>query len=280
MKQSADTQPTISQHHENGAVNDQTKESRIRLVLLDDHCLFRESLGRLLASEPDFEVAGGCGTSADALEILKGSMVDMVLLDFDIGAEHGNDFISAALKAGYQGRFLIVAGSVDVRNSAIALKLGASGIFLKSEAPNRLIQAIRLVESGVVWVDQTIVQLLADQLIDRSPRLENKRSIGPLETRERNVLLGILGGLTNRKIGDNMGLSESSVKNIVQRLFGRAGVKTRSQLVRAALEGSLDAAGALVKPPRNEMSKASPPKSHGRRRSLAVNMPAVRQSDE
>jgi two-component system, NarL family, nitrate/nitrite response regulator NarL len=126
-------------------MNDQTPESRIRLILLDEHGLFRASLGRLLASEPDLEVAGECGTSAEALEAIRGSTVDVVLLDFDVGAEHGNDFISAARQAGYQGRFLIVAGSADVRNSAIALKLGASGIFLKSEAPDRLVQAIRLV---------------------------------------------------------------------------------------------------------------------------------------
>ena len=162
----------------NAAMNDQTQESRIRLVLLDDHGLFRASLGRLLASEPDFEVAGECGTSAEALEVLKGSTVDVVLLDFDVGTEHGNDFISAARQGGYQGRFLIVAGSADVRNSAIALKLGASGIFLKSEAPDRLVQAIRLVENGGIWVDQRIIQLLADQLINRYPRLEDQRSSG------------------------------------------------------------------------------------------------------
>jgi two-component system nitrate/nitrite response regulator NarL len=219
-------------------MNDQMQKSRIRLVLLDDCGLFRASLSRLLASEPDLEVAGECSTCAEALEILKESTVDLVLLDFDVGAELANDFIFAARQAGYQGRFLILAGSEDVRNSAIALKRGASGIFLKSEAPERLIQAIRLVGNDGIWVDQRIIQLLADQLVDGRPRLEDQKADW-LEDRERNVLQGILGGLTNRKIGDKIGLSESSVKNVVQRLFGKSGVKTRGQLVRAALEGSL-----------------------------------------
>jgi DNA-binding NarL/FixJ family response regulator len=161
--------------------------------------------------------------------------VDVVLLDFEVGPDHGTDFISAARQAGYQGRFLIVAGLADVRNSAIALKLGASGVFLKSEAPDRLVQAIRLVSDGGIWVDPKIIQLLADQSI-HTPDLP---SSGPLADRERNVLQGILEGLSNRKIGDHLGLSESAVKNIVQQLFTRAGVRTRSQLVRAALEGSL-----------------------------------------
>src|ERR1700693_2626702 len=109
----------------------QTDENRIRLVLIDDHGLFRASLGCLLASEPGFQVTGECGTSAEALEVLKRSGADIILLEFDLGSERGSEFISAARQAGYQGRFLIVTGAADARNSALALKLGASGIFLK-----------------------------------------------------------------------------------------------------------------------------------------------------
>lgn len=213
--------------------------NQIRLAILDDHGLFRASVGHFLASEPDFEVAGVCGTSAEALEILHGSAVDVTLLEFDLGAEHGNSFIATARRAGYQGRFLIVAGAADVRNSALALKLGASGIFLKSDVPERLLQAIRTVANGEVWVDPRVIQLLAEQLVERDQQLEDQRYVIPLAARERKVLLGILGGLTNKKIGGKIGLAESSVKAILQGLFIKAGVRTRSQLVRAALEGSL-----------------------------------------
>jgi DNA-binding NarL/FixJ family response regulator len=202
-----------------------------------------------------------CGTSAEALGVIKASAVDVVLLDFDVGTEHGNDFISVARQAGYQGRFLIVAGSADVRNAAIALKLGASGVFLKSEPPDRLVQAIKLVADGGIWVDQTIIQRLADQLVDWYARPDAQGPRGPLDERERNVLLGILSGLTNRKIGDNMGLSESSVKNIVQRLFGKGHVKTRAQLVRVALEGSLGSAHEFLTRKQKETLNGIPPKS-------------------
>jgi DNA-binding NarL/FixJ family response regulator len=255
-------------------MNHPTPEGRIRLVLLDDHGLFRASLARMLATEPDLEVAGECSNSAEALEALKGSTADVVLLDFDVGKEHGNDFIAAARQAGYQGRFLIVTGAANVGDSAIALKLGASGIFLKSETPARLVQAIRLVGSGGVWVDQKIIQLLVDRLINPHPALEAQKLSGLLEERERKVLLGILSGHTNRKIGENMGLSESSVKNIVQRLFGKAGVKTRSQLVRMAFEGSLGAGQQLIQPP-NEIANDTSLKSRERGRSLAADPPAV-----
>jgi DNA-binding NarL/FixJ family response regulator len=114
-----------------------------------------------------------------------------------------------------------------VRDAAVALKLGAAGVFLKSEAPERLIQAIRLVANGQAWVDQGVIQLLASQY--------DRRSGGLLTNREQKVLFGILGGLTNKRIGDSVGLSESSVKGVVQQLFSKAGVRRRSQLVRVAL---------------------------------------------
>ncbi len=223
-------------------MTDLTGENPIRLVLLDENGLFRASLCRFLSSEPGFEVAGECSTFEEALQLMNRSLVDLVLLHLDLGSEDGNEFMSAAREAGYRGRFLIVTGTADARNSAIALKLGASGIFLKSEPPNRLVQAIRLVASGDVWVDQKVIQLLADQLVDRYLQIEDHGSRNILGDRDQKVLLGILGGLTNKKIGGGLGLSESSVKNIVQQLFQRAGVRTRSQLVRVALEGSLGTA--------------------------------------
>lgn len=211
-------------------MSNNTQAHQLRLVLLDECGLFRASLGHLLTSEHDLEVVGECGTCAEALEIIQGSTVDLVLLDFNFGTERGNDFISAAQNAGYQGRFLVVTWSADVRNSAIALKLGASGIFLKSETPERLLQAIRLVGNGGTWVDQGTIQRLAGQLVDRHPRVEDQRSGEILEDRERSVLIGIVGGLTNRTIGDRIGLSESNVKNVVHRLFGRAGGRGAASL--------------------------------------------------
>jgi two-component system, NarL family, nitrate/nitrite response regulator NarL len=259
-------------------MKDQIQESRIRLVLLDSHGLFRMSLSRLLASEPDLAVASECGTSAEALEVLNTSAVDVVLLDFDVGSEHGTDFISAARQAGYDGRFLIVAGSADVWNAAMALKRGASGIFLKSDTPERLLQAIRIVGKGGNWVDQGILQLLADQSIDRYPRLEDHRSEPSLEDRERKVLRGIVDGLTNRKIGLNMGLSESCIKNVVQHLFSKAGVNTRGQLVRVALEGWLGDPHESIKRQPNGMLNSTALHSYDRRQPADANLPAERHN--
>ena len=249
---------------------ERTHENQIRLVLVDDQALFRASLSRLLAAQPGLEVAGECGTATEALEILNSSSIDIVLLDLDLRTEPGEELISAARRAGYKGRFLIVAEAADAKELAAAIKVGASGIFLKSEALDRLMQAIRLVASGGVWVDQKVIQLLADQLVDL-PQLSGQRSRSPLTDRQEKVLLGILGGLTNRKIGDNIGLSEGTVKSVVQQLFLRAGVRKRSQLVRMALEGSLGVAREVAKRARNAMPAVTPPRSHVPQRPIASN---------
>jgi len=127
------------------------------------------------------------------------------------------------------------------------LRLGAAGVFLSTEAPDRLSEAIRLVASGAAWVDQKIIQLLADRWAAQPVRRPNGKSASTLGLREQNVLLGVLGGLTNKRIAGSMGLSESSIKNTLQGLFAKAGVRTRSQLVRMALEGSLGAIRQIAK---------------------------------
>jgi len=206
---------------------------RIRLLLLDDHILFRESLSRLLASEPGFEMVGHCGTAAEALRILERKPVDIVLLDYDLGEDHGSHFISAARREGYTGKVLMVTAGMSAAESSIALKLGASGIFLKTNSPGALARAIRLVAEGEMWVDQKVIHLLADGVQSR----ENpEREL--LTEREQQVLRGIFEGLTNKEIAGQVGSSESAVKASLQQLFHKTGVRTRSQLVRIALEGA------------------------------------------
>lgn len=257
-------------------MNEQTQDNGIRLLLLDDQALLRSSLARLLALEPGLEVVAECGDSAEALQLLCALPVDVVLLDFEHATDGADGFLATARRNGYQGHFLIVAETADARNSALAIKLGASGIFLKSEAPARLVQAIRLVANGAVWLDRRIIRVLADQSVDRLTPLGEERFANGLSDREQRVLLGILGGLTNKKIGENLGLSEGSVKASVQQLFYRAGVRTRSQLVRAALEGSLGAAKELTSRTRNRSIAEAPSNSHEPRPRVPRNPSALR----
>jgi len=223
-------------------VDVQTQRNRIRLLLLSNQALFRTSLSRYLASEHSLEVVAECGNPGEALEMLRATSADMVLWDCDdIASQTGHDFMPAARHHGYEGGFLAMTGADDLSHAALAIKLGADGIFLKSEPPERLVQALTLVAHGGVWLDQRILRLLAGQSTERFVARDGRAFDDLLPDREQKVLRGILGGLTNKKIGENLGLSEGTVKTSVQQLFLRAGVRRRSQLVRAALEGSLGA---------------------------------------
>jgi two-component system nitrate/nitrite response regulator NarL len=210
---------------------EQTDHQRIRLVLLDNHVLFRESLARLLVSEHDFELVAECTTSADALKSLKNREADVILVDAGIA----KDFIPRARGTHYSGKTLVIASEIDAADSAIVLKEGLSGIFLASDSSSRLVQAIRLVAHGQAWLDQKVVRLLAERYPDY-----NDRWSGTLGERERSILQGIVDGLSNKKIGARIGVSESTIKATLQNLFSKAGVRTRSQLVRIALERSRD----------------------------------------
>ena len=205
---------------------------RIRLLLVDDHPLFREGLSRLLASEPDFDMVAQCGTAAEGLQMLGRFDVVVVLLDFDLGVEHGNQFISSARQSGYAGKIFMVTAGMNATHSSIALKLGASGIILKTSSPGTLAKAIRLVAHGEIWIDQKVIQEMADRA------LQGGSARPTLTEREDQVLQGVFEGLTNKEIGTKIGVSEDSVKATLKYLFHKTGARTRSQLVRIALEGS------------------------------------------
>jgi DNA-binding NarL/FixJ family response regulator len=129
----------------------------------------------------------------------------------------------------------MVTAGMTADESSTALKLGASGIFLKHNSPSMLTRAIRLVASGATWVDQRAMQLMAE-LADQ-PAVTNCREL--LTEREQRVLQGVFEGLGNKEIGARIGVPESAVKTTLQQLFHKTGVRTRSQLVRIALERSL-----------------------------------------
>lgn len=205
----------------------------IRLLLLDDHLLFREGLSRLLLTEPGFDMVAQCGTPAEALEVLAGSAVDIVLLDYDLEDDTGTRFISAATASGYRGKILMVTAGMNELQCSLAWKLGISGIALKHSSPASLLEAIRLVFEGGIWNHpKETGHPSAHSSVRRAPGLT---------PRERQVLRGILEGLTNKDIARQIGVSLSSVKGSLQQLFDKTGVRTRSQLVRIAIERSLEA---------------------------------------
>lgn len=208
---------------------------KIRLLLLDDHILFREGLTRLLASEEEFEIVAQCGTSSEAIAVLENRAVDLVLLDYDLGHDTGLRFISSAAAVGSTSKILLVTAGLSAADSAMVWDQGISGVFLKHGSPATLLEAIRTVAAGRKWIDLKVAPPPSTQ-----SRLDEP-NIGELLTpREQQVLRCVFEGLINKQIAARIGISQSSVKATLQHLFEKTGVRTRSQLVRFAIERSLE----------------------------------------
>src|ERR1019366_4423037 len=125
----------------------------IRILLVDDHSLFRESLSRLLEAEPDFRIIGTSATAMDGLAIIDREQVDIVLLDYDLGEEQGLVFLEGAKKKGFEGRILMVTAGMSDVDTVHAFQSGSAGIFLKHSPPTQLVEAIHRVMRGEVWLE-------------------------------------------------------------------------------------------------------------------------------
>jgi two-component system, NarL family, nitrate/nitrite response regulator NarL len=207
-------------------------EKTVRILVLDDHALFRESVSRLLSAEPGFEVAAHCGTIEEALEVLRRKPIDLVLLDFDLGERDGREFLRSVKHQGFKGKILVVTAGLDAGAASELIRAGIAGVFRKHDSAALLAQGIRDVMAGKVWLDQEQLQTALKS--EALASLENHSRL--FTQREQEVLSGVFEGLANKEIAGRIGVSESSVKATLQQLFSKTGVRTRSQLVRIVLE--------------------------------------------
>jgi DNA-binding NarL/FixJ family response regulator len=200
-----------------------------RILLIDDHSLFREAIARLLGREQDFEIVGECATVDEGIVVLRSSAVDVVLLDINLGLQQGGAFLPLARDAGFKGKILVVTAGVSRLEAGRLVERGCAGIILKQERPEVLIERIREItgQTGTVTapapVPETLGQAGSDTPASFTPR-------------ERQVLRAVFAGQTNKEIAFKLGVSEPLVKAVLQQLFSKTGVRTRSQLVRIALE--------------------------------------------
>jgi two-component system nitrate/nitrite response regulator NarL len=199
-----------------------------RILIVDDHALFRESVSIVLGAGPGVSVQH-CSSIRDALSLLAQSPFDLVLLDHDLGNERASQFLPAARQGGFEGRVLVVTAWISDNEARRLLRQGVSGIFLKHAALSDLGRAIRVVSDGGTWLDPSFDAV--------GQEAEDDGSAVPIfNERQRKVLRFIVEGLSNKQIAWHLQISESYVKAILQGLFQKTGVRTRGQLVRVAFE--------------------------------------------
>ena len=209
----------------------------LNILLIDDHTLFRESLRRLLEAEPGWLVSGEFSTAEAALAAVAGGLsCDLALIDYELegtgpAARNGLDAARSLRQLRPRIPILIVTAGMTYSNLLHAVQDARLGVFLKNEPAAELLLAMRRTARGEQWISSGAALALINQ--QPSGATQPELQFAP---RERTVLRSVLEGLTNKEIGAQLDISESAVKAVLQKLFEKAGVRSRSQLVRFAVE--------------------------------------------
>ena len=198
----------------------------IRVVVADDHPMFRAGVVSSLAAHPDFEVVGEGSSADEALKLAEQLQPDVCLLDI---AMPGGGLVAAREITGSlpQTKVVMLTVSEDEDDLLAAMKSGASGYVLKGAAGSELMNVLKTVNAGEVYVAPGLAWgLLREMSRPRSaPRDE-------LSTREREVLELVAAGLSNQEIGERLGLAEKTIKHYMTSILGKLRVRSR---VEAAL---------------------------------------------
>lgn len=197
-----------------------------RVFLVDDHEIVRRGIAELLEREADFEVVGEAPDVAHALVRIAATRPDVAVLDVRLPDGDGVELCREVRSKHPEVRCLILTAYDDDEASMSAVLAGASGYVLKNVSGTRIVEDIRAVAAGGSLLHPSVARKVADRIgaADRDdPRF------GALQLRERQVLSLIAEGLTNRQIGDRLGLAEKTVKNYVSGLLRKLGLERRTQ---------------------------------------------------
>jgi DNA-binding NarL/FixJ family response regulator len=213
--------------------------SPTRILLVDDHTLFRESLRKLLEDESDYRVVAEVATVADAIELCRSDAAfDLAIIDYDLGPTAGAKNGVSVLRCLRERKdfmpALMIAARIEPNDLLSVVNDLHTGVFLKTDPAEELQLALQTTMQRGVWISSGLALDLTAGA-DAEQRRPGDATIS-LDAREREVLGLVVEGLSNKEISSRLNLSESVVKATLQRLFEKVGVRTRAQLVRFAFE--------------------------------------------
>ncbi|MBV9574162.1 MAG: response regulator transcription factor [Acidobacteriales bacterium] len=222
---------------------DSKKSQTIRIVIADDHPIFRDGLRRLLESEANVKVIGEACDGAEAVKLARQLKPDILLLDLAMprhpGLEALREMNSAA--GGNPVRVILLTAAAEKNQIVEALQLGARGVVLKDSATQLLLKAIQTVVAGEYWVGRESVSNLVQylkNLVQSSGDEARQKKFG-LTPRELEIVSTVVAGYSNKEIAEYFKISEDTVKHHLSNIFDKLGVSTRLELALFAVNQSL-----------------------------------------
>ncbi|HMD18346.1 MAG TPA: response regulator transcription factor [Terriglobales bacterium] len=214
----------------------------IRIVIADDHPIFRDGLRRLLESESDMKVVGEACDGREAVKLATEIKPDILLLDLAMPHHTGLDALRD-LNTSSAGavRIILLTAAVEKKQMVEALQLGARGVVLKDSATQLLLKSIHAVMAGEYWVGRDSVSNLVQYLrnLMQSTNEETKQKKFGLTPRELEIVSAVVAGYANREIAEYFKISEDTVKHHLSNIFDKLGVSTRLELALFAVNQGL-----------------------------------------
>jgi DNA-binding NarL/FixJ family response regulator len=213
-----------------------------RLLLVEDHASFRQTLALVFDQEPDFEVVAQAGTVAEARRVMQNRDADLAVVDLSLPDGEGVELIEELREANPLFAALVLTASLDRAEHARAVEAGAAGILHKSAEVDEILDAARGLAAGETLLSpEELVELLRIAGQSREEEREARASIEQLTRREREVLMALSEGLSNKQIAERLHMSVDTERTHMMNILNKLGVHSRLQaLLFAARHGLVE----------------------------------------
>ena len=213
----------------------------VRILIADDHPIFRDGLKRLLESESDLKVIGEACDGIEAVELVRKLRPEILLLDLAMPRRPGLEALREINTDSFPVRVILLTAAAEKEQIVEALQLGARGVVLKDSATQILLKSIRAVMHGEYWVGRESVSNLVQylrSLIDSSATASRRKRYG-LTPRELEIISAVVAGYANKEVAEHFKISEDTVKHHLSNIFDKLGVSTRLELALFAVHQDL-----------------------------------------
>ena len=206
-------------------------EPAVRILIADDHTIFRDGLKTMIAGERRFQVVGEASDGDEAIQLVDILNPDILLLDLLMPKVSGMEVLKSLADKRKEVRPIILSGAADGGDISRVFELGARGLVLKESATTLLFKCIQAVMDGQYWIGQSSVTTLS-QTLDHykdSAKDKKKKNFG-LTQREMEIVRAVVSGYPNKEIAGRYGISEQTVKHHITNIFDKLGVYNRLEL--------------------------------------------------
>lgn len=210
----------------------------IRILVADDHAIFRDGLRKLLEGADDVQIVGEASNGVECTKMLAKLKPDILLLDLRMPEKDGLGVLEEVNFDSLPTRVIVLTAAEDDRDVVRAMRLGARGVVLKQSASDLLLKSIRKVSDGEIWLDNRMTAEVIDAF-KKSAEAGQRREKPLLSDREKEIVQLVAQGFRNREIGEKLFISEQTVKNHLHNIFDKLGVSDRLELALYAIHHRL-----------------------------------------